>query len=439
MSAPFAAIATLADAAPLARRALDLIAEIYPLCRSITGEGVRETLRRVARRVPLEVTEVPSGTPAFDWEVPPEWTLHDAYVADASGRRLIDVRRHALHVLGYSTPVRQRMSLDQLRPHLHTLPQRPDWIPYRTSYYRPAWGFCLAQRELASWSEGEYEVVIDSELKPGSLTYAECRVAGTSEREILVYTHTCHPALANDNASGIAVAAVLAEEARKSRPNLSYRFVFGPGTIGSIVWLSRNEARLPHVRGGLVIGLLGDRGPLTYKRSRRGSAEIDLIAARTVRELDAAASVLDYTPYGYDERQFCSPGIDLPVGRLTRSPHDGYPEYHTSADDPSILDVDALAQSILAVATIVDRVDRNRLYLNRNPKGEPRLGKRGLFRSTGGTLPGDLEHAMLWLLNLSDGAHGVQDAQAASGLPMEVIEKAAHALVEAKLLEAVPA
>lgn len=428
-----------ADAAlALARRALDLVGRVYPLCRSITGDGVRATLGLIGQSLPLEISEVPSGTPVFDWDIPPEWNIRDAYIADATGRRLVDFRAHALHVVGYSVPVRARMTLRQLRPHLHTLPERPDWIPYRTSYYRETWGFCLSHRELAGWPDGEYEVVIDSDLKPGSLTYAECLVPGASEREILVYTHTCHPALANDNATGIAVAAVLAEEALKSSPNLSYRFIFAPGTIGSIAWLARNEARLARVRGGLAIGLLGDRGALTFKRSRRGTSELDLIAAQVVRELDPNAKVIDFTPYGYDERQFCSPGIDLPVGRLTRSPNDAYPEYHTSADNPSLLDEGALARSILAAATILNRIDSNPLYRNRIPKGEPRLGKRGLFRATGGVSPGDFEHAMLWLLNLADGAHGLRDTQAASGLPIELLQRAARALVEADLLEEVP-
>jgi aminopeptidase-like protein len=288
-----------------------------------------------------------------------------------------------------------------------------------------------------SWPEGEYEVVIDAELAPGSLTYAECLVPGRSDREFIIYTHTCHPALANDNASGIAVATVLAAEALTRRPTLSYRFVFGPGTIGSICWLARNQQRLDRIRAGLVIGLLGDPGPLTYKRSRRARAEVDLIAERVVRELDPQARIVDFAPYGYDERQFCSPGINLPVGRLTRSSDAGYPQYHTSADNPSLLDATALAQSILAAAGIIDRVDDNRLFRSLSALGEPRLGKRGLFRSMGGAPPGDAEHAMLWLLSLADGAHGLHDAQAASGLPLGTLEAAAGALVAAGLLEEV--
>ncbi len=435
--APFAAICTPAGAAALAKRALDLAAEVYPICRSITGDGVRQTLRLLAAHAPLEVFEVPSGTPVLDWEIPLEWNVREAWIADTAGRRVVDFRRHALHLMGYSVPVRRRMSLAELRAHLHALPSHPDRIPYRTSYWRESWGFCLTQREFEALDDGEYEVCIDATLAPGSLTYAECLVRGNTPQEVLVYTHTCHPALANDNASGMAVAAVLAGEMLKSRPNLSYRFIFGPGTIGSITWLARNEQRLGSVRAGLVIGLLGDPGPLTYKRSRRGRSEVDLIAAQVVRELDAEARVADFTPYGYDERQFCSPAYDLPIGRLTRSPNDAYDEYHSSADDLALLRPQAIAQSIRAIGGIFGRLDANRRFRSLNPRGEPRLGKRGLFRATGGTNPGEAEHAMLWLLSLADGTHGLQDAQAVSGLPMATLEAAAAALVEAGLLQEV--
>jgi aminopeptidase-like protein len=434
---PFAAIWSPGGAAALAESALALATEIYPICRSITGDGVRQTLRLLARHAPLEVFEVPSGTPVLDWEIPREWNVREAWIADSAGRRVVDIGWHALHLMGYSVPVRRRMPLAELRAHLHSLPSHPDRIPYRTSYWRESWGFCLPQRELDALADGEYEVCIDATLSPGSLTYAECLVGGTSPQEVLVYTHTCHPALANDNASGMAVAAVLAGEMLKSRPNLSYRFIFGPGTIGSITWLARNEQRLGSVRAGLVIGLLGDPGPLTYKRSRRGRSEIDLIAARVVSELDAEARVADFTPYGYDERQFCSPAFDLPIGRLTRSANDAYPEYHSSADDLALLRPEAIAQSIRAIGGIFGRLDANRRYRSLNPRGEPRLGKRGLFRATGGTNPGESEHAMLWLLSLADGTHGLQDAQAVSGLPMAALEGAAAALVEAGLLQEV--
>ncbi len=260
----FSELASVEDCAPLAKRALALIQTIYPICRSITGNGVRETLAHVARDIPLEIIEVPSGTPIFDWEVPSEWNIRDAYIADSAGRRIVDFKRHNLHVMSYSVPVRARMTLDALRPHLLSLPEHPDWIPYRTSYYRENWGFCLAHRELARMEDGEYDVLIDSELRAGSLTYAECRIAGETREEFIVYTHVCHPQLGNDNATGIAVATILATELARQRPRLSYRFVFAPGTIGSITWLARNQDAVQNIRAGLVVGLLGDPGSLTY-------------------------------------------------------------------------------------------------------------------------------------------------------------------------------
>jgi len=425
------------DCLALGERALELIRKIYPICRSITGDGVRETLRHVARHVPLEVFEVPSGTAVLDWTVPAEWSIRDAFIADSSGRRIVDFRRHNLHVMSYSTPVHARMTLHELRPHLFSLPEHPEWIPYRTSYFRANWGFCLPHRLLESLPDGEYEVLIDSELKPGNLTYAECRVPGTTREEFIVYTHICHPSLCNDNASGIALTTILAAELARHQPRLSYRFVFAPATIGAITWLARNQDRLSLIRAGLVLGLVGDAAPLTYKRSRRGNTEIDCIAAAVVRDLDPNSRVVDFSPYGYDERQFCSPGFDLPVGRLTRSPNEAYAEYHTSADNLDLMKPSALAESFLAAARILARVDSNPRYLSRYPNAEPMLGKRGLHRGISRLTPRDMEYAMLWLLNQADGSHGLNDVSAVSGLPESTLREAAAMLVSAGLIDEV--
>jgi aminopeptidase-like protein len=258
-------------------------------------------------------------------------------------------------------------------------------------------------------------------------------VAGEVEDEFLIFTHVCHPSLCNDNLSGIAVATALATELSKSKPRLSYRFVFAPGTIGSITWLARNDGSL-NVRHGLVLGLLGDRGPLTYKRSRQGKADIDRIAEFALPLISTSARHIDFSPYGYDERQLCSPGFDLPVGRLTRTPNSEYPEYHTSADDFGIIDVDCLAESLRACATLLSIAERNASFVNLNPKCEPRLGKRGLFRDTGGRHPGDFEHALLWVLNQSEGRHDLLDIARKSGLPFDLIADAADALLNVGLL-----
>lgn len=421
----------------LATSAMQLLQEIYPICRSITGDGVRRTIDLLGQHASITRFEVPSGTPVFDWEVPLEWNVRQAYISNTAGERLVDFERHALHLLSYSVPVRARMPLAELRPHLYSLPDHPDWIPYRTSYWRKEWGFCLTQRQLDALPEGQYDVVIDTSLVPGSLTYAECKIQGELDDEFLIFTHICHPALANDNASGLAIATLLAAELSSAKPRLSYRFVFAPATIGSITWLACNVEAARALRGGLVVGLLGDSGPLTYKRSRQGNAEIDFIAASAVRALDRSARVVEFSPYGYDERQFCSPGFDLPVGRLTRSPNGEYPEYHTSADNPDLMSVDALANSVQALAHIIDRVDSNRRLRRCDANCEPRLGKHGLFRSTGGSAPQEFEYALLWLLNQADGTHGPHDIAAAAGLPDSIVADGVDALLAAGLVDEV--
>ena len=410
-----------------------LMTQLYPICRSITGEGVRRTLARIAEDIPLRTTEVPSGTAVFDWEVPREWNVREAWIADESGRRIVDLRDHTLHLMSYSVRVDQVMTLEELRPHLHSIPEHPDWVPYRTSYYREDWGFCLSDRVLQSLRPGRYAVRIDSTLTKGSLTYGECVVPGVSSEEVLVFTHVCHPSLCNDNLTGIALASLLAAEVGRSNPRFTYRFVFAPGTIGSIAWLARNESSVDRVHHGLVLGLAGDRGPLTYKRSRRGDTEIDRIAGYVMGSI-AGARVVDFSPYGYDERQLCSPGFDLPVGRLTRTPNNEYPEYHSSADNFDLIDRDALAESLFACASILRIAEREAHYLNLNPKCEPRLGKRGLFRSTGGKHPGEFEHALLWVLNQSDGSHSLLDIAERSQLPFDLIAAAADALEGVELL-----
>ncbi|MBV8145242.1 MAG: DUF4910 domain-containing protein, partial [Gammaproteobacteria bacterium] len=375
-------------------------AQLYPICRSITGEGLRSTLRLIRGRIPLRLHEIPSGTRVYDWRVPLEWNVEDAAVLDESGRRVVDFRAHNLHLVSYSEPVQATLSLRELAPRLHSLPEHPDWIPYRTSYYRRSWGFCMRARERAALSRGRYRVEIATSLAKGALTYGELAIRGRRREEILFFTHACHPSLANDNTSGMAVATALATWIASAPRRFSYRFVFAPGTIGSLVWLSRNEQRLGRIRHGLVLALLGDRAPLTYKMTRAGDREIDAIAAHA---LGRGGRCIPFGPYGYDERQLNSPGFRLPVGRLTRSVNGGYPQYHTSADDLTLIAPAALAESLRACQRIVELLEENEYYVNRYPKGEPRLGKRGLYGALGGAGPRASEEAMLWVLNQSDG------------------------------------
>ncbi len=412
-----------------------LVRELYPICRSITGDGVRETLARIAAHADLKTHEVPSGTPVFDWTVPREWNIRDAYVKDARGERMIDFRASTLHVVSYSVPVRTRMSLAELKHHVFTLPDYPDWIPYRTSYYRETWGFCASHRVVAGLPEGEYEACIDSSLAPGALTYGECYVGGATEDEVLVSCHVCHPSLCNDNLSGIAVVAWLGKLLARASLRYSYRLLFIPGTIGSITWLATNEPVVDRIRHGLVLACLGDRGAPTYKKSRRGSAEIDRAVAQVLAERGPDHRIEAFSPYGYDERQFCSPGFDLPVGCLMRTPHGRFPEYHTSADDLGLVSPEALADSLRLCLTVFEVLESNRTYLNRNPKCEPQLGKRGLYRVIGGQADAGVdEMALLWVLNLSDGRHSLLDIAERSRCTFGSLRRAAAVLQEHGLL-----
>ncbi|GHF81165.1 peptidase M28 [Streptomyces filamentosus] len=414
-----------------------LVERLYPLRRSITGDGVRATLDIVGEHLPLEVHEVPTGTPVLDWTVPQEWNVRDAYVADASGRRVVDLAASALHVLGYSVPVAARMPLSELRGHLHTLPDQPSLVPYRTSYYKPEWGFCLAQDVLDALPDGEYEVRIDSTLADGHLTYAEHVVPGEVEEEVLVSCHVCHPALANDNMAGVAVAVFLARELAERKPHHTYRFLFAPGTIGAITWLARNRERVGRVAHGLVLACAGDPGSVTYKRSRRGDAGIDRVLRHVLAASGRPHEIREFTPYGYDERQFCSPGFDLPVGSLTRTPYAEYPEYHTSADDPDFVSPAALADTLAVCREAFAVLDRNRRYVSLSPYGEPQLGRRGLYDALGGRSDAkQAQMAMLWVLNLADGGHDLLDVAERSGLPFDAIADAADALAGAGLLKA---
>lgn len=409
------------------------MAELYPICRSITGDGVRETLRIVGKEIPLEVRSIRSGTQAFDWTINDEWNVRDAYVAGPDGRRLVDFRAHNLHLVSYSTPVRARLSLEELRPHLHTLPEHPDWIPYRTTYYSRTWGFCLSHNQLESLGAGPFDVVIDTTIAPGELTYGELVIPGDSAEEVIISAHVCHPSLANDNLSGIVVAAELARALLdRDHRRYTYRFVFAPGTVGSVVWLSQNREVWARIRHGLVLTGLGGGGPLVYKQTRHGSRMIDRVAAHVVRQDDG--EIRSYSPYGYDERQFNSVGFGLPVGRLSRTPHNEYPEYHTSADDLSFVRPEELAESYAAVWQIVRILERDRSYRNLSPYGEPQLGKRGLYPTTGGTAASDAVMAMLWTLGYSDGDHSILDIAEISGLPYPSLDAAVTALVGAQLL-----
>ena len=409
-------------------------AELFPICRSITGNGLRQTLAMIKNRIPLETFEVASGTQVFDWVVPKEWNVLDAYIKDRTGRRVVDFQQSNLHLMNYSSPVHATMPLRELKPHLFTLPEKPDWIPYRTSYYQEDWGFCLSHNQMLALQDGDYEVCIDSSLRDGHLSYGECFLPGRSSDEILISCHVCHPSLANDNLSGLVVATALAQLLSGKDLHYSYRFLFVPGTIGAITWLAQNQASTGRIRHGLVLTCLGDSGPFHYKKSRRGDSEIDRVAAHVLSHLAEASEILEFSPYGYDERQYCSPGFNLPVGCLMRSVWGTFPEYHTSADNLEFIKPQALGASFRVCAAIIDVLENNGRYRNLNPYCEPQLGRRGLYRSTGGDGINAEINARLWVLNLSDGDHSLLDIAERSKLPFAQISEAAELLCTAGLL-----
>jgi aminopeptidase-like protein len=411
-----------------------LACELYPICRSITGDGLRRSLRILQQHIPLKLNEVPTGTNVFDWTIPKEWNINDAYVKNAMGEKVIDFKESNLHVLNYSVPVRRKMPLTELREHIYTLPEKPDWIPYRTSYYKENWGFCASHRTLEELEDGEYEVLIDSTLEPGSLTYGEYFLKGEGEEEVLISCHCCHPSLCNDNLSGMALSTFLAKILTSCDLHYSYRFLFIPGT-GSVTWLSLNEEQAFRIQHGLVVTCVGDPGKLTYKRSRRGNAEIDRAAIHMLEHSGQEYEIVDFYPYGYDERQYCSPGFNLAVGSLTRTPHGRYPEYHTSADNLDLIQPEYLEDSLRNYLAVIEILENNKRYLNTNPKCEPQLGKRGLYSVFGGRKDESaFELAMLWVLNMSDGLHSLLDIAELSSLAFPSIKEAAEALLDRNLL-----
>jgi aminopeptidase-like protein len=413
-----------------------LVKELYPVNRSLTGSGVRETLAMIARHIDLQVHEVETGTAVLDWHVPMEWNIRSGTIESMDGRRLVDFAAHNLHVLGYSKPVDGVFTRAELAQHVHTLPDQPDLIPYRTGYYADNWGFCMPHNLWQSMTDDRYRVRIDSDISPGSLNYGEFFVPGETSDEVLVTCHICHPSLANDNLSGIAVMTALAMRQASRKRRLGFRFLFLPATIGAITWLARNEARLDRIKHGLVLTCIGDSGGFHYKQSRSG-ANIDCAVAHVLRHSGRSYEIMPFNPYGYDERQFCSPAFDLPVGCLMRSVHGTFPEYHTSADNLDFVKPEALEQSYVTLGAIFDLLDNDRTYRRIDGRGEPQLGRRGLYRAIAGQREagGATQMDLLWFLNLADGKHSLLDMAIRADVPFARLEAAAQLALEASLVE----
>lgn len=400
----------------------DLMKDLFGICRSITGNGVRKSLDMIKKYADVDVREVKSGTRVFDWTVPKEWNIKDAYVLDPEGKKIIDFTNSNLHIVSHSTPINKKMNLAELKPHLHTLPEQPEVIPYLTSYYNENWGFCLRHSDFLQLKEGEYQVFIDSTLQDGSLTYGEYLLKGNNKEEILISCYVCHPSMCNDNLSGIVITTMLAHYLKNIRLNHSIRFLFIPETIGAITWLSLNEKDISNIKHGLVITCAGDPGISTYKKSRRGDAQIDKTVEYVLKKSGSPYNIVDFFPTGSDERQFCSPGFNLPVGSIMRTMYSKFQEYHTSADNLDFVKKEALFDTFLKCLKIIFILDNNNTYTNLNPKCEPQLGKRGLYRSTGGQkVTKDTESAIFWILNFSDGKNTLLDIAERSDIDFAIL------------------
>lgn len=417
--------------------------QLFPLCRSLTGNGVRRTLDFIRESIPLELVEVPTGTKVFDWTVPMEWNIKDAYLADEAGTKWIDMKDSNLHVVGYSVPVNQTISYDELQSHLHSLPHQPDAIPYLTTYYEPKWGFCLTDTQRKKLPRTNYRAVIDSTLKPGSLTYGHLELPSTTggTEEILISTYVCHPSMANNELSGPLVATAI-YEALSQLPTRKYRyrFVFCPETIGTLAYLSKHSDTMKsNCIAGLVVTCCGDNNNITYKRSRKGDSLIDRAVEQVLiahkNQTGKSFSIFNFFPSGSDERQYCSPGFNLPVGSLMRSMYDHYEEYHTSKDNKDFISFEAIRESVGLYLHSILSLELNETYVSNFPYGEPMLNKHGLYPGIGAQKQTEqIISQIFWILNYSDGDHDLLSIAQKAGTSVTDLAPQVQRLLERKII-----
>jgi len=444
-----------------------LMHELFPICRSITGNGVRETLDIINEHISVKKVEIPSGKEVFDWTIPDEWNINDGYIIEPNGEKIVDFKKLNLHILNYSTPIEKIIELDDLKKHIFSDPNLPEVVPYVTSYYKKNWGFCMSQNQLDGLKEGKYKIKIDSVLEPGNLTFGEFYIKGKSEEEIIISTYICHPSMCNDNLSGVVLCTLLAKFFKNISLNYSIRFLFIPETIGAIAWLSLNEGNLSKIKHALNISDIGNKGKIIYKKSRRGNAQVDKIVRNILDDNHVSSKTIEFFPYGSDERQFCSPGINLPMGHLMREfydiTNDGIQKsgYHTSGDNFSIISQESLEEAYKICIQIIFELnkidvikkekedDRNinfpneEYYYNLKPKCEPQLGKYKIYEEIGEQEIGgkydirkkEMRYAIFWVLNYSDGNYSLKEISEKSEIKMEIIKNVANILEQKKLIK----
>ncbi len=423
----------------------DLLQGLFPLARSISGPAVRATYDRLRQIASFDIIEVPTGTVCFDWTVPEEWSVSGAWIRDSGGKTIVDYQNSNLHVVGYSVPVVGTYSFEELRPHLFSIPECPDAIPYRTSYYARSWGFCLSHRQLESMDpNSSYMVCIESTFRPGAVVLGERVLGGQSSREILITTYGCHPSLANDNLSGVIVWAMLLKElSQRSRLRNTYRFAIFPETIGALAYIARRRVALQGILGGFVLSTVGGPGKFGYKQSFDPYSAIDSAAVRALTERGSDFTLYPFDVNGSDERQFSTPGIRLPTGTITKDKYYEYPFYHTSLDDLSFVKPEYIAQSLALYRSAINKLEGEVWYRSKNSCGEPMLRKRGLHHNLGGSLHavgGESSRmsklsCLNWLMFYGDGKHTVEEVSTRIGINLEEVlgifeELERHDLVE---------
>jgi aminopeptidase-like protein len=412
-----------------------LVERLFPICRSITGDGVRQTLAMLAEYCALAIHQVPSGAKVFDWTIPKEWNIRSGFIENTQGNKIVDFRWNNLHVVSYSTPVDSWISLSELQQHLHSLADQPDAIPYVTSYYNDYWGFCISHHERQKLPEDTYHVYIDSDLKDGFLTYGECVIPGELDAEIFLSTYVCHPSMANNELSGPSVVALIARWLASERRRFTYRIVFVPETIGSITYLSRHVKHLKEkVLAAFNVSCVGDDRAYSYVTSRYGNTFADKVALNVLSLSDCSFTKYSFLDRGSDERQYCSPGVDLPMVTLSRSKYGTYPEYHTSLDNLDLVSWEGLAGGYELVKNCIEVIERNRTYKVKC-KGEPQLGKRGLYPPISEKKSYDCVKTMMDFIAYCDGTNDLIDISNIIGRPVRELMPLAQQLAAKEVIE----